>query len=495
MYYKPSKKRHLRKAISVFLCLSLIMGSPLSWSSASDDLPDFGGISGTMLTPAEEKRLGKAFMRQIRATQPVIEDPLLEDYLKDLGDSLVEHSDGVGSSFTFFFIDSPQINAFAGPGGYIGIYTGLMLTTDSESELAAVVAHEITHVTQKHLLRAWHAASSMTMVQGAALVAAVILGAAIGGEAAIAASAGAQAAMMQNQINFTRSNEKEADRIGIGILHEADFDAHAMPSFFGRMGRANRTYGSAMPEYLRTHPVSTSRIADSLGRAEQYPYRQHADSLRYFLARAAIRERSFINPDESILFFEKALLDGRFRNEIAVRYGYTVALTRNEQFARAAEEAEKLLETHPDTLEFLILRARIDAESGKLDKAVSRLEKAATLYPVSYPLRITLAEIYLRAGMADKAYQDLEQIALFRKDNTRVYKLLAQAAAARGKKAESHEYMATHYYLSGALNSAVLQLEIALRDRSLPYYDAARLESRLQAVKKEVEELEEQRKK
>ncbi|WP_419616577.1 M48 family metalloprotease, partial [Thiolapillus sp.] len=198
----PEAKLHHRLLILVLgLCLNL---TPLqAWSISGDDLPDIGAASGNLFTPAQEKQLGKTFMRYIRATQPVITDPLMDDYINKLGNSLVEHSQEQGSKFTFFLVDSPQVNAYAGPGGYIGVYTGLVLTTQSESELAAVLAHEITHVTQKHLQRAWYAASNMSLVQGAALLAAIILGATAGGDAAIAATMGAQAAMQQQQINFT----------------------------------------------------------------------------------------------------------------------------------------------------------------------------------------------------------------------------------------------------------------------------------------------------
>lgn len=457
-------------------------------------MPDFGSASGNMLSPAAEQRLGKMFMRYVHASQDVLDDPLLEEYLKNLGESLVDNSDGLGNRFRFFFVESPQINAFAGPAGHIGINTGLMLTTDSESELAAVVAHEITHVTQKHLTRAWHSASSMSMVQTAALIGAVILGATVGGDAALAAAMGGQALAQQSQINFTRANEQEADRIGIGILQNTGFEPHAMPGFFSRMAKANRIYGSQLPEYLRTHPVTNSRIADSLGRADQYAYQQHADSFEYLISRAALRELAFTDAADAVKFFASSLRDGRYRNESAIRYGYARALFKDNQLAKAQKQVEQLLDEHPATLEFIVLQAVILVEQGKIEQAIAGLEQASDSFTLNYPYHIILSEAYLRAGKADQAYQRLKKLTHLRPDNTRVQRLLAQAAADVGKQAQSHEHLAEYYNLMGAPKTALLQLKIALRTPGLNNYDEARLESKLQKIQKEVDELEAEKK-
>lgn len=485
---------NLKKVFALLLSISLLINPAISWSLTGDDLPDIGTAADAILSPAEEKRIGKAFMRWVRAGQPVMDDPLLDDYINELGNKLVNNSDGLGSHFKFFLVDDPQINAYAGPDGYIGIYTGLLLTTESESELASVVAHEISHVTQRHLIRAWHTNSNMTLVQSAALLAAIILGAAAGGDAAIAAISGTQAALVQQQINFTRANEKEADRFGISILNESDFDPRAMPTFFARMGRANKSYGTQLPEFLRTHPVTNSRIADSLGRAEQFPYRQYADSFRYLLTRATIKEHNYSDPDDAIRYFKQTLKEGRYRNKDANRYGLTRALLRNHQYQEASQVLNDLRHTYPDTLEFIITAAQIKVAQRKFDDAIRTLTKASARFPLSYPLHITLAEIYLRADNAQQAYTNLKKISQIKKDNASVYKLLARASAALENTAESHEHMATHYYLMGSLESSKLQLEIALRIKDLPYFDLARLESRLKDIEAEIEELKEKKK-
>ena len=216
----------------------------LSWviqpAQALDySLPDMGDSSGAYLDSHLEKKLGDAFMRYVRASSEVIDDPLLTSYIQGLGDKLTRHSNTRGHAFNFFLVKNPVINAFAGPGGNIGIHTGLLMESQTESELAAVVAHEIAHINQRHLARMIQAADQMTLPAAGLLLAAILLGVAGAGDAAAAALIGGQAALMQKQINFTRSNEKEADRFGIRVLAKADFDPRAMPSFFEKMNRQN----------------------------------------------------------------------------------------------------------------------------------------------------------------------------------------------------------------------------------------------------------------
>ena len=237
-------------------------------------LPDMGDSSGAYLSTAQERKLGRAFMRYVHANATLIKDPMLNGYLQTLGDRLASKSNLGAGSFHFFLVDDPMINAFAGPGGYIGIHTGLILEAETESELAAVLAHEIAHVSQKHIARMVQAADQMALPAAGMLLAAVLLGAATGGSAAIAAAVGGQAALMQKQINFTRANEREADNVGMQILSKSNYDTRAMATFFQRLGRATNSGGIALPEFLLTHPVTADRTADALARAERYPYKQ-----------------------------------------------------------------------------------------------------------------------------------------------------------------------------------------------------------------------------
>jgi predicted Zn-dependent protease len=456
-------------------------------------LPDLGISAGSLMTPKRERELGRSFMRYVRKTQKVMDDPVLTDYIQTLGDRLVNASSSGGTPFHFFLVDDPRINAFAGPGGYIGVYTGLLLTTETESELAAVMGHEIAHVTQQHLMRAWETTSNMSIPNAAILLAAAVLGATVGGDAAAAAAIGGQAAMIQQQINFTRANEKEADRIGIEILAQSGFEPRAMPAFFSRMGKANRIYATKLPEFLRTHPVTNSRTADALGRAEQFPYRQTPEDLRYHLTRTNLVQRRIEQPEDAIRELTLMLEDGRFRNEAAVRYGIALAQIRARQFRDAAGQLDGLLAERPDQLEFVVARAIVDAQTGEANAALRRLKDALTRVPGSLALNLAYAETALAAGKPSTALDALKGFLAYRDDEPRVYKLLSQAAGEMDKQGLGHEYLAEYYFLQGQLKRAELQLEIALKRPEMNFYDSSRLESRLAEVRAELDEEDQKR--
>jgi predicted Zn-dependent protease len=483
---RPSRPAVLLVCV-MFLSTILIPGS----FAAEISLPEMGAPSGNTLTPAEERRLGQAFMRNIRNTMNVVSDPLLASYIQSLGSNLVQHSDGAGNNFQFFMIEDPQVNAFAGPGGHIGVYTGLLITTQSESELASVLAHEIAHVTQEHLVRTYDAMQRMTLPAAALAIAALVIGAATKSPDAIAAATtGIQAGMAQQQINFTRSHEQEADHIGIQTLAAAGYDPGAMPVFFSRMGQVNHIYDSGkLPEFLRTHPVSSNRIADAYGRAGAFPYRQKADSLDYHLARAKLRIFQFNNPKEAVTHFQETLSERRFRNEDGHRYGYALALMTHREFDRARAEIDRLLQQHPEQIDFIIASALIEKHAGNEQLGLQILNRARDSHPQNYPLAIYHTEALLDAGKPAEALAILEKQAALRPNDTTLYKLLARAAGDSGDRASGHRYLAEYYYASGALRSAKQQLEAGLEIRGLDYYQSARMAARLKEIRQEETDL------
>ncbi|MEA3274973.1 MAG: M48 family metalloprotease [Pseudomonadota bacterium] len=452
-------------------------------------LPDFGSSADLVMSATEERRLGKAFMQSVRASLPVIDDPLLTDYLETLGNRLVAAS-GTGSGrYTFFFIDESTINAFAGPDGYIGVFSGLVLASQSESELAAVMAHEIAHVTQRHLMRSFEDQQRMSLPATAALIAAAILGAQVDSNLGAAALAGIQAAATQRQINFTRENEKEADRVGISTLAAADFDPYAMPGFFERLSKASRTYENNAPEFLRTHPVTTNRIADALGRANGYGHKQRPDDLRFHLVRARLREISYSRPEKAIAHFRSTLQGKRYRDESAEHYGYALALARDGQIGSAREQTNGLLAEHPNQPEFLILDAQLDVKSGKGADAARKLRTNIGLRPSNVPLRVAYAEALMAAGQPSQALATLEEVVRRSPGNAFVYKLMSDAAGKSGRKATTHRYRAEYHYAQGDLEPAIRQLEIALKKPGLSFHEASKVQVRLDAFREEQEEI------
>lgn len=479
--------RSIRLLLFIFLH-SLI--APLSYAD-NFSLPEIGDPSGNLLSPAGERRLGQAFMRHVRASQQVISDPLMNSYIQSLGGRLAASSNSQERTFHFFLIDSPDVNAFAGPGGYIGINTGLITTTESESELASVLGHEIAHVTQNHLVRTFDAMQRMSLPAAALAVTALVVGAATKQtDAGLAVATGVQAGMAQSQINFTRSHEEEADSIGIENLAQAGFDPQAMPVFFERMGKATRLYSSGeLPEFLRTHPVTSNRIADARGRAGAYPYRQTPDSLEYHLVRAALKSAQFTTPKDAVTYFRESLQSHRYRNEESQRYGYVLALIADRQFEQAQKQLDILLQERPEQIAYIDAQALQLEKSGRSKEAQQIIQDGLELYPGNHPLTLRNAILLLEIGAPLKALKLLEAQLQGRPDDEQLYRLLARAAGDAGKNTLGHQYMAEYYYLSGELESAIQQLQIALKDDSNDYYRSARITARLKSLQDELNEL------
>jgi len=293
-------------------CLLIAFASCLSISislASPTNLPSLGG-GGTSMTLEQERVIGNSIMRQIRASFPLDYDPLTTDYIQSLGNRLKSASHTPSGGFRFFVVNDNTINAFALPGGNIGVHTGLITTAQSEDELAGVLAHEIAHVTQRHIARMVDRGRQSTAPTIAAIVASILLATASPelGQGALAATLGAATQM---SINFTRSNEEEADRIGIGILSNAGLDPRAMPLFFERMLQANRYNEFNYPEFLRTHPVTENRIADARARAEQYPAKRYSDNLMFHLITQRIAVTQENNPEINQSRFEQAFKTSR----------------------------------------------------------------------------------------------------------------------------------------------------------------------------------------
>ncbi len=473
----------VRLAVAATLALSPL--APGMTRAAQFDLPEIGNSSDAVMGSGAQLRLSKAFMRQVRAALPVLDDPLLTAYLESLGNELVAADKSAGGSFNFFLIDQPVVNAFAGPGGNVGIYSGLILAAQSEDELAAVVAHEIAHVTQHHLLRGLEDQGKLNMPTMALMVAAAILGAQVSADAGMAAVAGIQAAAMQRRINFTRENEKEADRIGIATLAAAGRDPYAMPGFFEKLSKASRVYENNAPEFLRTHPVNSNRIGDALGRADEYGARQRADSLRFLLARARLRERAYDRPEKSLESFKASLREGRYLNETAERYGYALALLRSGRLDEAKTESAKLLSAQPSLAEFIVLDAQLDLKQDRSAQALEHLKQALTLASGDWALRSAYAEALMAAGQPRQAMAELKTVVRTRPGNTTLYDLLTQAAIKSGDKAATHRYRAERLYTEGDLEPAIKQLEFALRQPGLGYQDSAQIQVLVDAWKEE----------
>lgn len=473
------RRRWLRGAPALGIAAVLAAPAP----SAQIALPDMGSSSRSVISAAEEQQLGEAFMRELRSQVRIIDNPQIEQYVKSLGYKLTEQSDDPSRRFTFFVVDEPVINAFAGPGGFIGINSGLITATESEGELAAVMAHEIAHVTQGHIGRSIELQDKMTLPALAGLAAAILIGSQ-NPEAGQAAAMGVMAGQAQMQLNFSRQNEEEADRVGMQMLAAAGFDPRAMPAFFEKLQQESRYY-SQPPEFLSTHPVTVSRIADTRARAEKYEYRQYPESLSYHLVRARLRVMDADNPRQAVDRFEEGLRSGQYRNEQATHYGLALALEETGQTGRARSELAPLLDADPDRIEYRALAADIELEAGNLQKALDLYADAQKLYPDNELLTRGYAEALLRAGRAQQALRVLEEYRKYQGLDASMYRLLAQAYDQAGREVESRAALAEHYYRLGQLEAAIKQLHLAMQAPESDFYQSSRIEARLKQFEEE----------
>lgn len=467
------------------LALALALALPLAADPVA--LPDIGDSAGALISPEQERRLGRALLREAYRYGVVIDDPEIQGYFQSLGQRLAAHLEDYEGSFTFFLVDAPSINAFAAPGGVIGAHSGLVLESTSESELAAVLAHEISHVTQRHMARSYEAASKMSLPMAAAMLGAILVGIA-NPDAAQAAVAAVAAGQQQYAINFTRANEQEADRIGIGLLHRAGFDPHAMASFFERMMIANRySDPKSVPEFLRTHPVTINRIAEARDRAERLAAQKHADSDAYKLMRTKLRVLVSKDPKRLVEEYERELRSGRFEDEQAARYGYALALTRAGEHGKARVQLSELLRADPAQPAFLLAMARLETETGDLPAALERYADALHLYPDSKAVLLGYIETLLIARLGKGARDLLREYAYEHEPDPRYYKLLAEAEEQAGAPVESHIALAEYYFHLGETQMALQQLEIAQRQPAIDYYQRERVLARMDEMKAELE--------
>ena len=297
------------------------------------NLPDLGNPADAVLSKNDEAQLGRSIMRQIRASGTVVEDPQINEYISEIGHRIASHINESERDFTFFVIDDDSINAFALPGGYIGIHSGLLKATRSEDELAGVMAHEIAHVTQRHIARALAAGKKQSLLSTAIMLGAVIAGASgAGSDAVQGAMAVAQGTQIQQQINFTRENEYEADRIGISALARAGFDPRGMASFFEVMSGSNTLGSMRVPEFLKTHPVTSSRIAEAKNRARLFEKKDTIDTRNYGISRARLIVSGADSPQEAINHYIQK--EFRYLND-AERYGLALAYQSAGKYGEA----------------------------------------------------------------------------------------------------------------------------------------------------------------
>jgi predicted Zn-dependent protease len=472
-------------AAAVALGLSVSVAWATGLSATEQDLPDLGSPATAAVSLDEEYQVGMMWARQMRAQGVVLEDPEVSDYIQEIGHSLSSRAEEGQHRFNYFVVRDPVVNAFAMPGGFIAINSGLIMATRNENELAGVMAHETAHVTQRHLVRGMIDQTHAGLVSTAAMLAAILLGATAGRgdpgamEGAILAG---QSAAIQHQINYTRSQEFEADRIGIGTMATAGYDPLGMATMFEELNRNSPSPDRVKAvEFLIDHPLSAERVAEARNRAEQIGRIYHVDSLSYKLMRE--RLRSLVgNPQVAREYYANVLKNGGGLS-IEERYGKAVADINAKNPAAAIPDLQGLLREFPKVTQFYGALGQAYLANGQLKESQAVLEQASSLFPRNVPITIRLADTLMHAGDNKRAQLILDDLFNQVEPTPNQAKLIAKAANAAGNIADSYYYMADFYLMNGDLNMASNQLQLALGLPDLNAIQRARVSALLEEVR------------
>lgn len=465
----------------VLSCAFIGTGSSPASASPSAQLPTLGDSSNAIISPDKEKALGQAWLRILRAQAPTIEDPLLLDYLDHLLLKLASNSELRDPKLTLVIIDSAEINAFAVPGGVIGVNAGLFLHARNENELSAVLAHELAHLSQRHFARGLENQKNTSMTALTALLASVVLMSTAGGDAGMAALATTQAALVDQQLRFSRHNESEADQIGMQTLAKAGMSTGAMADFFEQMAKAHRYSGERPPDFLLTHPVTETRITESRARADKFPKRRDTDTLEFQLMKARIMARYTKDPASMLKQLESQRTDTLNSNE-ALDYGLAMTYVRQYQFDKARAIVQKLVKQRPERLTYRVAEAEVLMAERKFEECIRSLNQTRSLTPENFPVNALLAEANLRSGSPDEAIHQLRLILKTNNSAPSLWNMLAESYGKKGDRLGVYQSQAEYYFEHGLIDRAIEQLRFAVPLAEKNFETSARLQSRIREM-------------
>lgn len=469
-----------RILLAAFCCLTTFaaVGQGVG---GDNELPDIGSSGDAVWSQGEEYRIGLSVLRQLREQGQILEDPEVTEYVQSVGSRIAAQATEGGQRFTFFVVKDGGINAFALPGGFIGVNYGLILATENESQLASVLAHEIAHVTQRHIARSVRAQGRQSLATTAMVVAGILLGAMAGGDAAQAAIAIAQGSAIQQQINYTRSNEYEADRVGISFLASAGFDPLEMSEFFEIMGRRTSMVGQQVPEFLQTHPVTTNRIAESRDRAAAYARKTVPSSLGYELVRERVRVIGGASDDDVRPYY--AGRSGQRAPRVGEQYGAAIAELRAGHPSDATSTLSRLYAANDGNPMLAASLGQAQMAAGDSDAAFATFETALRVSPRNVPLTVRYAEALLKANRAREAHMVLLDLFNNVVPTPEQIRLTALAASSAGDTGDAYYYMSEYHIASGNFPLSIQQLELALAAPNLTVVQRQRFQARLDEIR------------
>lgn len=476
-----------RKLTARLMIAGWLLSAPLP--NYANPLPNLGDSTSAVVSPEQEYRLGRAWLRQLRSQAPIIHDPLVFDYLYNLVYRLASASDIEQPDIEMIVINSAAINAFAVPGGVMGLNGGLLMNARTEDEVAGVIAHELAHLSQRHFARGLERSQQNAWVGLASLLATIAIAATAGGDAGMAALATTQAASIDSQLRFSRANEQEADRIGMQTLVRAGMNPNAMADFFEALQRSMRYYGEMPPEFLLTHPVTESRITDARARAAQLPAKASSDSLEFHLMKMRIEVEFARDASAKINDLEKQIEDSKTILEIN-EYGLSCAYLKSNQLDKALDSINRLLEKRPDRITYLASKAEILNKAGRYDEAISLLEKGLAYSPGNYALSIHYADALTLKGQTEQAIAILREQLTGRETQPLLWFMLAEAHGKAGNRLGVYQAKGEYFYLYGHTERAIEQLEYALPLARNDFKTTARISNRIDELQRSMRDME-----
>lgn len=497
---------HMKKTLTAYALSSLLL-LPAGFG-ANKPLPDTGDPSARTLSVFKENLIGKEFIAAVKQQLPMSYDGLAREYISNLGNRLVAASNTPKRTFHFYLLNIDDINAFAGPGGYICVNRGLITNSRNESELAAVMAHEIAHVRQRHIARMMESSKGNKWSMLAGLLAAIAASAAGSPDAAMGAISAAMTASAAHMMAFSRHEEQEADNVGMRILRHAGFNPHAMARFFGKMQEQQMAYGQeAIPSIFMSHPATPIRIAEAQARASEYPDITPPSSLNYQLLKIRLQVQAIDNPAIAVNRYQKYVKNKP--HNLLLRYGYALALARNHKPRKAlaalkplfdyyhrditikhhGSEAKPITHALPSNLFIDSLQAELLASTKQTAAAMALLKKTQKQFPKSKIIILQQAKTLYLAGRLVQAEALLEDALLDHPTNANYYHLLAQVEAAQNKFTQATESEAEARILSGHYQLALDNLQALIREKSLSQFDRLRIQGKISRLQKRIKQL------
>lgn len=480
----PQYRHRLTARLLIVLWL---VCSPLPTTAST--LPALGDASSSIVSPEQEYRLGRAWLRQLRAQAPLIHDPLIFDYLYTLVYRLASASDIAEPDIEMVVINSPAINAFAVPGGVMGLNGGLLLNARTEDEVGGVIAHELAHLSQRHFARGVERSQQNSWAGLAALLASIAIAATAGGEAGMAALATTQAASIDSQLRFSRANEQEADRVGMQTLARAGMNPGAMADFFEALQRSMRYYGELPPEFLLTHPVTESRITDARARAAQLPAVPNSDSLEFHLMKMRLEVEFARDVSAKINDLERQIQNSNAFLEVT-EYGLSCAYLKSNQLDKALSSIDRLLEKRRNRITYIASKAEILNKAGRYSEAISLLEKGLDFSPDNYPLSIHYADALTLNKQTGKAVSVLREQLTQRENQPLLWFLMAEAYGKEGNRLGVYQSKAEYFFLYGHTQKAIEQLQYALPLARDDFHVTARISERISEMQQSMRDME-----